>query len=103
MQQEPVAKTDDLPVFRSDRGAHFRWPGWLTRMGDAKLIRSMSCKGCYPDNSACEGFFVQLKKSCFTLEFSRQQPLSNLFRPSIRIFSGTTKNESRYLLDHLVP
>ena len=62
---ETVANCDDLPVVHSDRGAHYRWPGWLARMGDAKLIRSMSRKGCSPDNSACEGFFGRLKNELF--------------------------------------
>ncbi|ABK10022.1 conserved hypothetical protein [Burkholderia cenocepacia HI2424] len=35
---------------------HYRWPGWLTRIREANLIRSMSCKGCSPHNAACEGF-----------------------------------------------
>jgi transposase InsO family protein len=34
-------------------------------VGDAKLIRSMSRKGCSPDNSACEGFFGRLKNELF--------------------------------------
>ena len=42
-----------------------RWPGWLARMGDARLIRSMSRKGCSPDNAACEGFFGRLKTELF--------------------------------------
>lgn len=29
------------------------------------LIRSMSKKGCSPDNSACEGFFGRLKNELF--------------------------------------
>ncbi|RMP22973.1 Transposase [Pseudomonas coronafaciens pv. atropurpurea] len=32
---------------------------------DAKLIRSMSRKGCSPDNAACEGFFGRLKTELF--------------------------------------
>lgn len=45
---------------------HFnRWPGWLSRIADAKLIRSMSRKGCSPDNAACEGFFGRLKTELF--------------------------------------
>ena len=52
---ETVAQCHDSPVVHSDRGAHYRWPGWLTRMADAKLTRSMSRKGCSPDNAACEG------------------------------------------------
>lgn len=60
-----VAQCHARPVVHSDRGAHYRWPGWLTRMGNAKLIRSMSRKGCSPDNSACEGFFGRLKTELF--------------------------------------
>ncbi|MDD2482593.1 MAG: IS3 family transposase [Lutispora sp.] len=56
---------DDYPIIHSDRGAHYRWPGWIKRMDDAKLIRSMSRKGCSPDNSACEGFFGRLKNEMF--------------------------------------
>jgi transposase InsO family protein len=50
---ETVANSTDRLVVHSDRGAHYRWPGWLTRMHDAKLIRSISRKGCSPDNAAC--------------------------------------------------
>jgi transposase InsO family protein len=53
------------PVIHSDRGAHYRWPGWLSRIADAKLVRSMSRKGCSPDNAACEGFFGRLKTELF--------------------------------------
>jgi transposase InsO family protein len=49
----------------SDHGAHYRWPGWLTRISDAKLVRSMSRKGCSQDNAACEGFFGRLKPELF--------------------------------------
>jgi len=62
---EKVAHSNERPVVHSDRGAHYRWPGWLARMGDAKLIRSMSRKGCSPDNAACEGFFGRLKTELF--------------------------------------
>ena len=34
-------------------------------MDDNNLIRSMSRKGCSPDNSACEGFFGRLKNEIF--------------------------------------
>jgi transposase InsO family protein len=62
---EKVAGGNDQPVVHSDRGAHYRWPGWLARMDEAKLIRSMSRKGCSPDNAACEGFFGRLKAELF--------------------------------------
>lgn len=60
-----VADSDERPVVHSDRGAHYRWPGWLSRMRDAGLVRSMSRKGCSPDNAACEGFFGRLKTELF--------------------------------------
>ena len=53
------------PIVHSDRGAHYRWPGWIDRMNKAGLTRSMSKKGCSPDNSACEGFFGRLKNEMF--------------------------------------
>ena len=62
---ESVANSNERPVIHSDRGARYRWPGWLSRMRDAKLIRSMSRKGCTPGNAACEGFFGRLKTELF--------------------------------------
>lgn len=58
-------KPDEHPVVHSDRGCHYRWPGWIERMEAAGLIRSMSKKGCSPDNSACEGFFGRVKNEMF--------------------------------------
>ena len=34
-------------------------------MHNAKLIQSMSRKGCSPDNASCEGFFGRLKTELF--------------------------------------
>ena len=50
-------KVGETPTIHTDRGCHYRWPGWVYRMDRAQLQRSMSKKGCSPDNSACEGFF----------------------------------------------
>lgn len=58
-------KPGEHPIIHSDRGAHYRWPGWIDKMNKAGLIRSMSKKGCSPDNSACEGFFGRLKNEMF--------------------------------------
>lgn len=52
---------DEHPIIHSDRGSHYRWPEWIRRADSAKLVRSMSKKGCSPDNAACEGFFGRLK------------------------------------------
>ena len=53
------------PVTHSDRGCHYRWPGWIAICDENHLIRSMSKKGCSPDNSAMEGFFGRLKNEFF--------------------------------------
>ena len=52
-------------VVHSDRGAHYRWPGWVALCERHGLVRSMSAKGCSPDNAACEGFFGRLKNEFF--------------------------------------
>lgn len=58
-------KKGEHPLVHSDRGCHYRWPGWIARMEKAGLKRSMSKKGCTPDNAACEGFFGRLKNEMF--------------------------------------
>ena len=67
MLAEAIAtlKNGEHPILHTDRGAHFRWPGWLEQCDKAGLRRSMSAKGCTPDNAACEGFFGRLKNEFF--------------------------------------
>ena len=67
MLKQAVAKlkSGNRPIIHSDRGAHYRWPEWIEITKRASLIRSMSKKGCSPDNSACEGFFGRLKNEMF--------------------------------------
>lgn len=36
--------------------------GWRERIEKVDLERSMSKKGCSPDNTTCEGLFGRLKK-----------------------------------------
>jgi len=62
---ETVADSSNRPVVHSDRGGHYRWPGWISRIAEAKLVRSMSRKACSPDNAACEGFFGRVKNELF--------------------------------------
>lgn len=47
------------PLIHTDRGCHYRWPGWIERMDAAGLTRSMSKKGCSPYNAACKVFFAE--------------------------------------------
>ncbi len=58
-------KDGEHPLVHSDRGYHYRWPGWISRMAQAGLTRSMSKKDCVADNAACEGFFGRLKNEMF--------------------------------------
>jgi putative transposase len=60
-----LLKNHEHPIIHSDRGCHYRWSGWIERMDKARLTRSMSKKGCSPDNSACEGLFGRLKNEMF--------------------------------------
>ena len=55
----------EKPIVHSDRGGYYRWDGWISRMECRGLTRSMSKKGCSPDNSACEGFFGRIKNEVF--------------------------------------
>ena len=53
------------PLIHSDRGCHYRWPGWIEWINKAELERSMSKKGCSSNNAACEGVFGRLKNEMF--------------------------------------
>ena len=55
----------DHPIIHNDRGCHYRWPGWIAICDGHGLVRSMSRKGCSPDNARCEGFFGRLKIEFF--------------------------------------
>ena len=55
----------DHPVIHNDRGGPYRWPGWIRICDKHGLVRSMSRKGCSPDNARCEGFFGRLKIEFF--------------------------------------
>ena len=52
-------------IVHSDRGAHYRWPGWIGLMDKFGFTRSMSQKGSTPDNAQAESFFGHLKTEFF--------------------------------------
>ena len=58
-------KTGETPIIHSDRGCHYRWDEWIRICKEHGLTRSMSAKGCRPDNAAAEGFFGRLKQEFF--------------------------------------
>jgi transposase InsO family protein len=55
----------EAPVVHTDRGCHYRWPGWKAICAEHGLTRSMSRKGRCADNAAMEGFFGRLKNEFF--------------------------------------
>jgi putative transposase len=55
----------ELTVVHADRGCHYRWPGWVRICEENGVARSMSAKGCSPDNSRMEGFFGTMKNEFF--------------------------------------
>ena len=55
----------ERPWCHSDRGCHYRWPGWKRICEGHGVTRSMSRKGRSPDNAAAEGFFGRLKNEFF--------------------------------------
>lgn len=67
------------PIVHFDRGCHYRWPGWIERMNGAGLIRSMSKKGCSPDNAACT--FVHKTFSFFKRCAAAVKPAGSVLPP----------------------
>ncbi len=92
---ETVTASGDRPVVHSDRGGHYRWPGWLSGIADARLVRSMSRKGYSPDNAACEGFFGRLKPNCSTRVTGCPRPSRSSSRRWTPTSAGITKCGSR--------
>ena len=58
-------KEGEHPTGHSDRGYHYRWPGWIGICDEHGIVRSMSRKGCSPDSARAEGFFGRLKIEFF--------------------------------------
>ena len=65
LQAISTLKPWEHPIIHSDRGCHYRWPSWIKITEQAQLVRSMSKKGCSPDNAACEGHFGSVKNEMF--------------------------------------
>jgi transposase InsO family protein len=91
-------RPEERPILHSDRGGHYRWPGWIRRMEEAGLTRSMSKKGCSPDNAACEGFFGRLKNEMFYGVSWEGCPCRSLSPYSTVTYTGITGSASKNLL-----
>ena len=90
-----ITASGDRPVVHSDRGGHYRWPSWLSRIAEAKLVRSMSRKGYSPDNAACEGFFGRLKIEMFFSRDWLSTTIEEFVAALTRTSAGTTTRGSR--------
>ncbi len=64
-------KPDEKLILHTDRGCHYRWQSWIDITENFGFKRSMSAKGCSPNNSACElknEFFYGRDWSDYSLE-----------------------------------
>ena len=55
----------EAPIIHSDRGAHYRWPGWINRMDKTNLTRSMSKKAVHLITLLAKVFLNGSKMSFF--------------------------------------
>lgn len=51
----------DHPTVYSDRGGHYRWPGWIEICEENGLFRSMSRKGCSPRQREVRGLLREVE------------------------------------------
>jgi putative transposase len=68
MLDEAVGKVDvnaKTPTVNPDRGAHYRWPVWLARIGTVRLTGLMSRIDYSAEKAACEVFFGRPKSALF--------------------------------------
>lgn len=61
----PCLSKDDKCFVHTDRGGHYFSFGWRDICEKFNITRSMSRKGCSPDNARMEGFFGRLKMEFF--------------------------------------
>jgi putative transposase len=65
-------------------------------MDKAGLIRSISRKGCTPDNLACERFFGRLKNEMFYYRSWQGVSITQFMNELVAILGGIMKSASRY-------
>ena len=73
MLDEVIAKLPDgcHPTVHSDRGCHYRWPGWIGLMDKFGFVRSMSKKAARPTIPRGKASLGQSKTRCFITRASR--------------------------------
>ena len=85
--ERPVA--DGSLIIHSDRGAHYRGKTWQQLTSKHQIVRSMSKKGCTPDNAACEGFFGRMKNEMYYgKKWRTTQELENAIAAYIEFYNN---------------
>jgi len=74
--------------------------GWLTRISEARLVRSMSRKGCSQDNAACEFFFGRFKTEPFYPRDWEVITIEQFVAEVDAYIDGTMKSALKYHWDH---
>ena len=52
-------------MLHSDRGCHYRWTGWISRIEATDVTRSMCKSGGFPDDAVFEEFCGTVKDAMF--------------------------------------
>jgi hypothetical protein len=86
----------DKPVIHSDRGGHYRWPGWLERINTSGLIRSMSRKDARRIMLRVKASSGVSKTKCSMAETGRVSRWKNLSASWTGTYAGITRNVSSY-------
>lgn len=81
--------SDRSLIIHSDRGAHYRGKTWQQLTSKHQIVRSMSKKGCTPDNAACEGFFGRMKNEMYYgKKWRTTQELENAIAAYIEFYNN---------------
>jgi putative transposase len=100
---ETAAHGNDRLVVHSDRGVERRSPGSLSRIENAKLLRSMSRTGCSLGKAVCEGFFGRLKTELFSPRDGQATALGQFIPAMDSCIRGDNEKQSQISLGSLSP
>jgi hypothetical protein len=114
-----VAASGDRPLVHSDRGGDYRWPGWLSRIAEAKLVRDVRTLtlfvgnnrlqleqlGVQPQLQAERGPERTLGDGCITAVMVR--PIGTLAMMRLMLHGamgtlGEAENVERFEFEHMV-
>lgn len=96
-------KENEKPIIHTDRGGPYRWPGWIERMEKNGYTRSMSKKGCSPDNAACEGVFGRIKNEFFYNQGWEGVPLNTFIQQLDEYLRWYNEKRIKQSLGYLSP